>query len=86
MALEEGVDLWEAKVKGKRVIPITQNNARAAAQVDNSGEPITVSLKFAPKPSTQEEVTVSLPRLGLRFCRMGRSPRQRLPTGFVRGA
>ena len=90
VALEEGVDLWEAKVSGKRVIPITQNKLTLVPlpKVDNSGEPITVSLKFAPKPSTQEEVTVSLPKIGapVLLSNWAVSPDSDYRLDFVRGS
>ena len=84
VALEEGVDLWGSQAR-QAGHSDHQNKLTLVPlpKVDNSGEPITVSLKFAPKPSTQEEVTKSLPKIGVSVLLSNWAvSRQRLPTGF----
>ena len=66
VALEKGVELWEAKVAGRRVIPITQEEKILVPLLkgQNPNEPIEVSLKFAPKASDDGKVRVTLPKVG----------------------
>ena len=66
VALEKEVDLWEAKVAGRRVIPITQGETILVPlpKGQNPNDPIEVSLKFAPKASDDGEVRVALPKVG----------------------
>jgi hypothetical protein len=65
VALEKEVDLWEAKVAGRRVIPITQGETILVPlpKGQNPNDPIEVSLKFAPKASDDGEVRVTLPKV-----------------------
>jgi hypothetical protein len=73
VSLEKVVDLWETKVDGKRVIPITQVASESEGEREtilvplpkgqNLNVPIKVSLKFAPKPSNDGDVRVTLPKV-----------------------
>ena len=65
VALEKEVELWETKVAGKRVIPIKQGETILVPlpKGQNSNAPIEVSLKFAPKPSSDRDVRVTLPKV-----------------------
>ena len=64
--LEKEVDLWEAKVGGRRVIPITQGETILVPlpKGQNPNDPIEVFLKFAPKAAADDEVRVALPKVG----------------------
>ena len=64
--LEKEVELWEAKVAGRRVIPITQGERILVPlpKGQNPNDPIEVSLKFAPKASDDGEFRVTLPKVG----------------------
>ncbi|MEE2947718.1 MAG: hypothetical protein VX392_05325 [Verrucomicrobiota bacterium] len=64
--LEKEVELWETKVGGRRVIPITQGKRILIPlpKGQNPNDPIEVSLKFAPKVSEDDEVWVTLPKVG----------------------
>ncbi|HIM67541.1 MAG TPA: hypothetical protein EYM45_03145, partial [Verrucomicrobia bacterium] len=66
VALEKEVELWETKVAGKRVIPITQGETILVPlpKGQNLNAPIEVSLKFAPEPSSDGDVRVTLPKVG----------------------
>ena len=74
VSLEAGIELWETKVAGKRVIPITQVASESEGEREtilvplpkgqNLNVPIEVSLKFAPKPSNDVVVRVTLPQVG----------------------
>ena len=74
VTLEAGIELWETKVAGKRVLPITQVASESEGEretilvplpkVQNLNAPIEVSLKFAPKLSNDDDVRVTLPKVG----------------------
>ncbi|MEO1861902.1 MAG: hypothetical protein ABGY13_02365, partial [Verrucomicrobiia bacterium] len=71
VTLEAGIELWETKVDGKRVIPITQVASESEGEREtilvplpkgqNLNVPIEVFLKFAPEPSNDDDVRVTLP-------------------------
>ncbi|MBC8245287.1 MAG: hypothetical protein H8E20_12930 [Verrucomicrobia bacterium] len=67
VALEKEVELWEAKVGGRRVIPITQGETILVPlpKGQNPNDPIEVLLKFAPRASGEDAVRVALPKVGL---------------------
>jgi hypothetical protein len=66
VTLEEGVELWESKVDGKRVNPIMQGATILVPlpKRQNANAPVKVMLKFAPKPSNSDDVQVTLPLVG----------------------
>ncbi|MBT5620772.1 MAG: hypothetical protein HOJ65_08390, partial [Verrucomicrobia bacterium] len=71
VTMEAGIELWETKVDGKRVIPITQVASESEGEREtilvplpkgqNLNVPIEVFLKFSPEPSNDDDVRVTLP-------------------------
>jgi len=64
--LKNEVELWETKVDGRRVIPITRGEKILVPlpKGQNPNDPTEVSLKFAPKVSGDGGVNVDLPKVG----------------------
>ena len=73
VTLEAGIELWETRVDDKRVIPITQVASESEGEREtilvplpkgrNLNVPIKVFLKFAPEPSNDDDVRVTLPKV-----------------------
>ena len=89
VTLEKEVDLWEAKVGGRRVIPITQGETILVPlpKGQNPNDPIEVSIKFAPKAAADDEVRVALPKVGspLLLANWNVEPDQEYRLEFVAG-